>query len=140
MAEQSISKRCSKCKLIKPKIAFYKDKARKDGLYHACKDCESIRDKGRDRKHRLRQRYSLTIEQYEEMFVTQDGVCVICGKPETSKNKVGGIRHLSVDHDHKTGKVRGLLCSYCNLKMGVVESILSDIEFLDKIRKYLKHT
>jgi len=48
------------------------------------------------------------------------GVCQICKKAETA-TKNGKIKPLSVDHDHKTGKVRGLLCQKCNMKVGVIE-------------------
>lgn len=47
----------------------------------------------------------------------RSGVCKICGEPEKTK-KQGTLRRLSIDHDHRTGKVRGLLCYYCNLGLG----------------------
>lgn len=55
----------------------------------------------------LQRQYGLTIERYDGMLVAQGGVCAICGNPPKK-------RRLCVDHDHKTGKVRGLLCFRCN--------------------------
>ncbi len=56
--------------------------------------------------------YGLTIERYEQMLEAQSGVCALCGR--TNKN---GYR-LAVDHDHETGRVRGLLCTNCNNGLG----------------------
>lgn len=64
-------------------------------------------------RNHLKVRYKLTVEQYEAMLVEQNGVCAICYRPE----QVEGHR-LCVDHDHKTGKVRGLLCRRCNTMCG----------------------
>lgn len=61
-------------------------------------------------------KYGLTSIQYAEMLGAQHGVCAVCNKPEASKSR----RHLTVDHDHKTGKVRGLLCSKCNTALGLL--------------------
>jgi len=67
----------------------------------------------------LQQAYGITIEQYDEMFQAQNGVCAICENPEwIINNKTGDVRALSVDHDHVTGQVRGLLCTNCNKMIG----------------------
>jgi hypothetical protein len=73
----------------------------------------------RDRKRgvRLKREFGLSLEEYDNLLKTQNGVCVICHKPETTRNQ-GGLRPLSVDHDHKTGRVRGLLCNKCNRGLG----------------------
>ena len=55
---------------------------------------------------------------YNELVVSQDGVCAICGQEETSLNSIGNIKKLSVDHSHETGIVRELLCSRCNAGLG----------------------
>lgn len=72
------------------------------------------------RRRQLR-KYGLSADDYALLYEKQNGVCAICGKPETVKNNVGIIRLLSVDHDHKTGKVRGLLCMSCNILLGYLE-------------------
>lgn len=59
------------------------------------------------RNSALRSRYGITTEQYDEMLAEQAGVCAICGNPPKK-------RRLYVDHDHDTGRVRGLLCAHCN--------------------------
>jgi len=56
-------------------------------------------------------RYGLTVEQREQMEIAQNGLCAICLND----------RKLSVDHDHKTGAVRGLLCQKCNAAIGFLE-------------------
>ena len=67
----------------------------------------------------LKKNYGMTICQYNELFTNQNGVCVICLKLETKVDpRSSAIKKLSVDHDHKTGKVRGLLCDSCNLALG----------------------
>lgn len=67
----------------------------------------------------LKCRYGITSDTYKELLAQQQGVCAVCSRPETSKQD-GKIRSLAVDHDHKTGKVRGLLCKACNLAIGLL--------------------
>jgi hypothetical protein len=71
-------------------------------------------------KH-YKKRYGITIEQYEEMNQKQNGLCAICKRPETRKKVDGTTRVLSVDHCHKSGQVRDLLCGACNLVLGHIE-------------------
>ena len=66
----------------------------------------------------LKKHYGITLEQYKAMSIAQNGVCGVCGKPESSKDKDGGPRMMPVDHCHKTGKIRGLLCAMCNKALG----------------------
>jgi hypothetical protein len=76
-------------------------------------------------------RQGLTIAQYDELLEAQGGVCAICGRPP--KN-----RRLAVDHNHKTGKIRGLLCWVCNLKvLGRLERFMS-FASLAQIEAYLR--
>ena len=69
--------------------------------------------KKRNRKQQISV-YGLTVEQYDTMLLEQNGVCAICLNPEKSSSKT----FLSIDHDHKTGKIRGLLCDNCNKGLG----------------------
>lgn len=71
---------------------------------------EWVKDRG-FKKH-LISSYGITIDDYLEMHESHAGLCGICGQPE--KNG----RRLSVDHDHDTGAIRGLLCSLCNRGLG----------------------
>jgi hypothetical protein len=66
----------------------------------------------------------MTPLQYDQMFEEQNGVCKVCKQPETRKrpwSKNGEINPLAVDHDHKTGEVRALLCSHCNTSLGKLD-------------------
>lgn len=74
-----------------------------------------------------RNKVTLSYEDFKKLLIKQKGVCVICGK--ATKNR------LSVDHCHKTGKVRGLLCNLCNTSLG---GFHDNIELLKKAIKYLK--
>lgn len=77
--------------------------------------------------HRLDKKYSLIRTEWEKMLASQNNLCLIC--------KCGfNPKRPCVDHDHKTGKVRGLLCRNCNLRLQVVE----DEEFVKQATIYLK--
>lgn len=67
------------------------------------------------RKKNLRRKYGITLEDYQEMWDAQKGLCAICNSPETWVDpRTGRIAWLSVDHDHRSEKVRELLCKSCN--------------------------
>lgn len=72
--------------------------------------------KEKARAKRLMDNFKLTPEKYDAIYQHQGGVCYGCGQPEPVKG-----RRLSVDHDHETGEVRGLLCSRCNPVLGKLE-------------------
>lgn len=82
------------------------------------------------RRKRVRE-YGLTHEEFLALLETQGGVCAICGNGETAK----GIRQLSVDHDHVTGQVRGLLCNRCNPMLGYARD---DVTVLQAAIVYLE--
>jgi Recombination endonuclease VII len=90
----------------KPAAEFWADRSTKTGLSPHCRRCG-----GGWRRERL---YDLTPEQYESLYASQDGRCKICQSAKLA-NEDG---ELVVDHDHQTGKVRGLLCHHCNLILG----------------------
>lgn len=77
----------------------------------------------------------LTQEQYNAMFIAQYGLCAICGKPETVIGRHRQPKALSVDHDHKTGKIRSLLCCKCNLGIGNFDD---DIALFRRVISYLE--
>lgn len=60
--------------------------------------------------------YGITLEDYNELFKKQDGRCKCCGVHQTELK-----RSLSIDHDHSTGRIRGLLCNNCNVAIGHVK-------------------
>lgn len=91
---------------------------------------DKIRDKDYQRT------YGITLEDYNKMFAKQKGKCAICRRPETAKRKdKSATLRLAVDHNHKTNKVRGLLCMKCNIVLGYFEKHQSDIT---KVSKYLE--
>jgi hypothetical protein len=87
------------------------------------------------------QKYGLTEGWYDEQLVRQNGVCAICGKPETRlHNMTKTLMPLSVDHNHITQRVRGLLCWSCNLTLHRVEDSGWLKQSLDYLQKYSKET
>jgi len=79
--------------------------------------------------------YGIDVEQYEQMVVNQDGKCAICGRiPEVKSTK--RHRGLHIDHNHKTGSVRGLLCARCNPPLAFVEDSKWLIKALQYLEKY----
>jgi hypothetical protein len=74
-----------------------------------------------DRKAWLSRSYGLSIDDYNRLLAEQDGLCAICLQSEVALNANGVPRSMSVDHNHNTGKVRGLLCHNCNRKLGWYE-------------------
>lgn len=86
---------------------------------------------------RRAQRFNITIDYYYEMIAKQKNKCAICGLEETRKKPDSEeIQILCVDHDHKTGKVRELLCHACNIGLGKfkdsLELLKSAIDYLNK--------
>lgn len=89
----------------------------------------------RNRELKLIKSFGISNYQYEELLLKQKGLCGMCSKPESSKHQSGTLRKLAVDHDHETGRIRGLLCSRCNNGIG----LLGDkVEMLKKAINYLK--
>ncbi len=129
-------------------IDFY-PKSRKEkyqktaaGVSHICRDCDKKRRKiyvGHnklklkhvDRKYHLA-RYGLTPETYSEILASQNNACFTCKKPQAEST-----RNLVIDHDHNTGKVRGILCIECNLALGHAKD---DIKILLNLIKYLQRS
>lgn len=82
----------------------------------------------------LKRLYGISLAEYDEMFEKQEGLCQICGKPETATFK-GVVKRLAVDHCHSGLHIRGLLCSRCNSGLGLFGD---SIESLENAIKYLK--
>jgi hypothetical protein len=95
---------CRKCKSCRSKSLAKIAKRWRDGHVEQFKTVQ--------RANRLKREYGLTMAQYDAMHQEQDGKCQIC--------KVRKDR-LCVDHDHKTGRVRGLLCHHCNRAIGLLQ-------------------
>lgn len=111
---------CSKCKRKLPatKKYFYQDKRRKDNFANPCRICKRLYEQSEcarflDWKRSIKYHYKLKVNDYNKLFSIQNGRCAICRKHQSELK-----RGLDIDHDHKTGKVRGLLCNYCNKIVG----------------------
>lgn len=133
-----MQKKCPRCCVVLPASAFNKSKRYRDGLQTYCRSCHSAMQRERyaadpvaklkrqmrarkrksknplaQREHELNKLYGLTLEQWLAILKSQGGVCAIC--KEECKTRKG----LCVDHDHDSGRVRGLLCMKCNAGLGM---------------------
>jgi len=167
-------KRCKVCAEIKPFSGFYAAAGTRDGYRLECKACnlaaralkyrqnprpaieratqwqtdnpERVRatmdrfraagkKKVSDRKSHLKRNYGLTLEAFDALLAFQGGGCAICGRTNAD----------NVDHDHETGRVRGILCFPCNVAIGLLQDdeeralsaaayISRDDELMDLVR------
>ena len=103
------------------------EKIREVNRQYREKNRQVLRDKERER------RFGITRHEYAELFHNQNGVCAICFQPENATRN-GKIKALAVDHDHTSGKIRGLLCADCNMGIGKLkenkDNFLSAIKYL----------
>jgi hypothetical protein len=132
-------KQCIRCKKKKCLEDFYKNSTTKDQRQKECKQCNTERkkewyvsEKGKksSANTKLKARFGITLDQYEEMYKQQDGKCLICGATES----IHGHR-LAVDHCHTTLKIRGLLCKSCNVGLG---NFYEKPELLRNAAKYIE--
>ena len=147
-------KTCSKCGMKKPLSEYYKQQQTNSGRMARCKKCmgkqhqeyrqsekgKIVRKQYNDEYLRrkdtkigmravgLRLKFNLTLDDYNQIFNNQKGCCAICGKHQSEFKNA-----LSVDHNHKTGKVRGLLCVRCNTRLSFIENA----ELMAKTTAYL---
>jgi hypothetical protein len=148
--------KCTKCGTTKPLIEFYFEDAtqryRRD-----CKECSKLRvsswnsknkekrriterrwyhlDANRSKNATLKAQHSFTIKEYNLLFEKQKNKCAICGTSHSGSRR---SKFFCVDHCHKTGKIRGLLCQNCNRGLGMYND---DIVRLTAAIEYLKkHT
>lgn len=100
-----------------------------DKSYYA-KNRDYYLSKFRERKYKTT--YGISIEEYDKIYEEQGGGCKICGRHQDTIKK-----RLHVDHDHKTGKVRGLLCNQCNVMIGMAfenpNVLTRAIKYIDNI-------
>lgn len=157
---------CSTCKTRKPIAEFGLLSSSPDGISLRCKSCtrasgvnsryrnlDAVRAKEREEypamyaknrekllrragRDRLATRYGMTIEKRQEMFDAQGGLCPICDRimqiPDGPRPKIVA----NIDHDHSTGKIRGLLCQSCNTGLGLFSD---DTNRLAAAIRYLEH-
>jgi len=131
-----MEKLCPSCGFIKPLASFAIRKSGRVGHPVAhCTPCRVAKNKKRradnpehvlhiERKSKFKRLYGITFEAYEKMLAAQGGKCAICSKDTPSAR----TKFFSVDHCHKTGKVRGLLCTSCNRGLGFFNDSPSALE------------
>ena len=145
-------KSCRACKKGEPEVEF--NKSSRDGSQSLCKGCQSNYSKGwqkqnrdknigycqryyRENKHKWRERdykrkYGMTIQEVEALVASQNGRCPICDIPFKSQ------KLMSLDHDHKTGQLRQVLCSKCNTALGLLNEDVAifhrAVEYINKWR------
>lgn len=146
-----ICKKCGKEYPATPEY-FYRRKIGKGGLNAPCKVCckkyrhspgQKLRESNyakhkkswknkntrkRCREWYLKNNYALTQKEFLFIYVNQNGCCAVCKKPVA-------LDKIRIDHNHETGKVRGLLCNECNLDLGTIEKRLGNI---GQVLEYLK--
>ena len=154
--EEIKQKKCNICELDKPLNEFFRCSKCKDGRINFCRKCANDKrinknkgienpknrmyniKRGHPLYHRVRllkTSYGIDLEEYNEILSKQNNVCAICKKPETNDTwKKGKSNYLSVDHDHNTYKIRGILCSKCNSAIGL---FIDSPELLLEAAKYL---
>jgi len=88
------------------------------------------------KEYDLKKNYGITIDDYYDKLKEQKGCCAICGRNGNTLAKRSKPRNLSVDHDHNTGEIRGLLCNSCNRAIGFlndsIDTLKNAIKYLDK--------
>lgn len=148
-------KKCASCENFSEYSEFLKDQRTKDKLGSWCRICRNAykrtprqlklarkakknsRDRNYEhyrkveRRRELKKKYGMTLEDYEAMRISQNFKCAICEKHEQASYR----QKLFIDHCHKTGKVRQLLCDKCNVGLG---SFLDNEKFLEEAIQYLK--
>lgn len=139
-------KYCPKCKQILDLSCFSTMKVR-DGIASHCRPCSNLISRGRnshpvvkEKRHdkyirnkyrlinnNLIQKFGITHEDYMSILASQNNVCFICGRNELENKK-----RLAVDHDHKTNKIRSILCASCNLCIGFIEKNNIDTDSISR--------
>ena len=135
-------KKCRTCQENKPLAEFHSHASCAQGVRPDCKVCLAPYNSKRSKDYAtkdpdqrrfviIKHRFGLTKEQYLTMFEAQGFGCKICN----SKNPGAGKKYFSIDHCHKTNKIRGILCHGCNAGLGMFQDSAS---FLLQAVEYLK--
>jgi hypothetical protein len=150
---------CAKCGEEKDLLSFGASKMHKDGRRRDCKECMNAYRRERYKSPEVRDRikgntkrwneanplawkqaylmrtYNITLDEYQALYDAQGGCCALCRNPEQIVGSGKGKSMLAVDHDHETGKVRGLLCFRCNTSLGAfgdsVEGLRRAIAYIE---------
>ncbi|AUV60620.1 endonuclease VII [Gordonia phage SteveFrench] len=127
-------KPCSSCKERLPRESFDRNRRMASGYASQCKTCfrnKGYTDEASRSEYRFQRKYGISMQEYDRMFDDQCGRCKLCGQsPEGSR-----YSKLYIDHNHQTGKVRGLLCIECNFGLGKFKD---NAELLDRASDYVR--
>jgi hypothetical protein len=121
---------CRKCGETKPRSEFYTKPFKRRCRVCIRQETQDWRDRNREavrsmsRANRLKTMYGITVMEWAALVLASGGFCALCGREEP----------LSVDHDHETGAIRGMLCRTCNTGLGCFRD---DTALLDEAKKYL---
>ena len=129
---------CTKCNIPKKNSEYPKKTGdRRLRKYSSiCKLCNKdrwkkyIRSPKESKEYKLKYFFNLSYNDWELLKIKQNNSCAICNKSQDTLTKT-----MAVDHDHNTGKIRGLLCDSCNLGLGKFQD---NIEILENALKYMK--
>lgn len=126
------ARRCSRCGETKQLNEFVRNRSAPAGYGYHCRPCHNRVSRQNREKHHgtirdfmLRRRYGIDAAEVERLLLSQGGSCAICG--------ANAPRHL--DHDHTSGRVRGVLCFSCN---GALGQFSDDVATLRRARAYLE--
>jgi len=134
-------KTCTKCKQEFPATLEYfaKDSRNKNKLQARCRPCKNLGNKPWQKANQDKVKFSIrkwnlrkigfTPELFDQMLESQGNKCALCG------SESHGANNWNADHDHKTGKARGLLCWTCNVTLGHIEA--KDPGWMDRAKKYI---
>jgi len=138
-------KTCSACGETKPSTEYYRDTAKKDGICSTCVPCaqqRALKHYQENREHKLelgyrqyvKRTYGLSPDDVAALIKKQNGKCAICGTEDSGSARA---KRFVIDHCHKTGKNRAMLCFTCNSALGLAKD---SSELLRKMADYLdKH-
>ncbi len=132
-----LTKSCTKCGRTQSLKSFPKNKQCRDGVRTVCKSCvseyrkkwwENGGGKEKQRDTNLKRAYGIDSSEWQRLFELQKGCCVSCERHQSSM-----LKSLHVDHCHKSGKVRALLCDRCNRALGIMDE---DAVSIRKLAEY----
>lgn len=131
-----IVKKCYSCSEVKFLEDYHFDRRRKDQRQARCKQCQNEemlkrykKDPDKKRDKNLKKLYGISLQDYNLLKESQNNRCKICERHEKEF-----YHKLAVDHCHKTGRIRGLLCTNCNIGLG---NFNHSVDLLNRAREYL---
>lgn len=137
LVKETIIKICTKCNIAQPLTEYHKNKLGKDGRQPRCRSClhEAQRQYRKTNGYgaSIKYRYGITLEEYKQKLLEQNNQCKICSIifESTLDRKSTPV----IDHDHTTGKMRGIICHPCNVCLGLAKD---NTDTLQKMIRYLE--